>query len=349
MTFGGKRIHASDSQPSAKPKHDSARPTGTKDLNAMLFSPIRYVVPGYVAEGLTLIAGRPKIGKSWLVFDMALTVAGGGDCLGDVTIVAPGTTLYISLEDNFRRLQKRLRKIVPGGKDGVMPDNCFVVTEWPRANDGGLNLIRAWLDDYPDTRLIVIDSLPKFRAIGKAANVTQFDADFAAVQGLQEITSQYAVAIIVVVHTRKAAAESGDPMDKISGTLGLSAAADAILVLDRDPLGAFTLYGRGRDVEEIEAAISFSRESCRWTILGKAGEVRQTANRAAVLAALDDAAEPMSVTEIAAVTGQKAVNLRQILRAMVEAGLIVNAKRGFYQKVPIEDRMSEHDLDEGIE
>ncbi|WP_238207216.1 AAA family ATPase, partial [Methylobacterium aerolatum] len=64
------------------------------DLRRMSFPPIRYVVPGYIAEGCTLLAGRPKLGKSWLVLESGLAVARGGDCLGGIQC-EQGDVLYL--------------------------------------------------------------------------------------------------------------------------------------------------------------------------------------------------------------------------------------------------------------
>ena len=74
--------------------------------------PIRYVVPGIIAEGLTLLAGKSKIGKSWLILGTAIAVATGGYALGSIK-VDEGDVLYLALEDNERRLQSRLKKLLP--------------------------------------------------------------------------------------------------------------------------------------------------------------------------------------------------------------------------------------------
>src|SRR5215218_278488 len=81
------------------------------ELQHMRFPPIKYVVPGYIAEGLTLFAGKPKLGKSWLLLHAAIAVARGGYTLGDVECVE-GDVLYCALEDNKRRLQSRMSKLV---------------------------------------------------------------------------------------------------------------------------------------------------------------------------------------------------------------------------------------------
>ena len=98
-----------------------------------------------------------------------------------------------------------------------------------------------------------------------------YEADYHAIQGLQALAGELNVSIVIVHHVRKSGSDV-DPFEKVSGTLGLSGAADAVLILDRDSNGA-TLYGRGRDVEEIEKAVSFDKQTCRWTILGAAAEV----------------------------------------------------------------------------
>jgi RecA-family ATPase len=122
-------------------------------------------------------------------------------------------------------------------------------------------------------RLVIIDVLMMFRPAGNRSD-NSYEADYNAIKGLQALAGQFNVAIVVVHHTRKSGSDV-DPFEKVSGTLGLSGAADAALILDRDGNGA-TLYGRGRDVEEVEVAVSFDKATCRWNILGAASEVRRT-------------------------------------------------------------------------
>src|SRR3954471_23399562 len=85
------------------------------DLMAEALPPIRYVVPGYVTEGLTLLGGKPKIGKSWLTAGLCIAVATGGYALGSIKVDG-GDVLWLALEDNKRRLQRRLKQLLPTGK-----------------------------------------------------------------------------------------------------------------------------------------------------------------------------------------------------------------------------------------
>jgi hypothetical protein len=145
---------------------------------------------------------------------------------------------------------------------------------------------------------------------------------------LQQIASDTGIAVTIVHHLRKSGSD-GDPVEKVSGTLGLSGAADTFLILDRDSNGA-TLYGRGHDIQEIDAAVEFDRGSCRWRVLGAAGEVRRTDERGSILAALKESGEPMAPNEIAAATGMPSGNVRQLLFKMVKAGEVIKTARGRY-------------------
>jgi predicted ATP-dependent serine protease len=156
--------------------------------------------------------------------------------------------LYLALEDNERRLQSRITKIL-GANLGEWPKRFEYATQWPRGDDGGLEHICKWIAAAENPRLVVVDVLAMFRS-PRNDRQSLYENDYQSVQALQKIASETDVAIVIVHHLRKSGAEV-DPFEKVSGTLGLSGGADTVLVLDRDGNGA-TLYGRGRDIEEIE-------------------------------------------------------------------------------------------------
>lgn len=310
------------------------------DLRRKVFEPIRYIVPGYIAEGCTLLAGRPKLGKSWLVLEMGLAVAKGEACLGGI-LCEQGDVLYLALEDNERRLQKRIDKVL--GPLHEWPESFHYATEWSRANEGGLEAIRNWIEQAGNPRLIIVDVLAMFKpARGNKENM--YEADYHAIKGLQALASEYRVAIIVVHHTRKGGSD-GDPFEKVSGTLGLSGAADTTVVLDRDSNGA-TIYGRGRDIEEIESAVEFNKGNCRWFVLGQAAEVRRTDERSVILNTLITADEPMSPGDIADALGQPRNNIKQMLFKMTKAGEVLKVSgRGRYihpERMDLDIRRSPH-------
>jgi hypothetical protein len=321
------RIAADGFRPMANP--GSPETITARALGDMTFPPVNYVVPGFVCEGLTLLAGKPKLGKSWLCMDMALAVASGGVCLGSVRC-GSGDALYLALEDNRRRLQSRIARLweLEDAARVPLPDRLHLATEWPRAGAGGVERIAEWIKAHPDARLVIVDVLAMFKAVNRGKDQTLYEGDYAAIKDLQALAMATGVAIIVVHHTRKSGAES-DPFEKVSGTLGLSGAADTTLILDRDGAGC-TLYGRGRDIQEIESAVEFDPAACRWRLLGDAAEVRRTDERSLILGVLADADEPMGPTEIADLAGMPSVNARKLIARMVKAGQVVKHRRGLY-------------------
>src|SRR5215212_8360654 len=197
-----------------------------KELMAIEFPLPRWIVPGIVPEGTTILAGKPKMGKSWLALGTSLAVAAGGIALGTKR-VERGAVLYLALEDNPRRLQSRLKKLLPGG---AAPEGLELATEWPRLGDGGLDALEAWLNTHPDARLVVIDTLAKIRAGQSGKNL--YKEDYEAVEPLVELAAHHNVAILIVHHLRKLGAE--DPLDQVSGSMGLTGGADGALVLNRE-------------------------------------------------------------------------------------------------------------------
>ena len=293
-------------------------------LKQKVFKPVRYVLPGYIPEGLTIFAGKPKAGKSWLLYDVCVACAADRFVLGTIK-PAQGDVLYLALEDSQRRLKQRLEKFYPSE---AWPAELKLVTEWPRADAGGVAEIAGWCRSVPNPLLVVIDTLERFRPASKPGP-SAYAADYAALADLQKLSHELGIAIVVIHHVRKMDAD--DPFDMVSGTNGLTGAADTILVLKKQS-GNVTLYSRGRDIDEKETALQFNRSSCRWTILGEASEVHGSGERAAVLTALTYAGpDGMSIPEIMVATGRRDRNaVDQLLFKMHRDGDVTRLKRGIY-------------------
>jgi len=306
----------------------ASNPTHAEALKTMTFEPIKYVVPGIIVEGLTLLAGKPKIGKSWLLLHAANAVASKRFTLG-TTHCPEGDVLYCALEDNLRRLQSRLTKLLGIARD--WPARLEFQCEMPRLANGGLDFIRTWIKSKPHPRLVIIDTLAMVRA-PKKRDDTNYADDYAAALELRTLATESGVAIVLVHHLRKA--DSEDAFDTISGTLGLTGAPDSVLVLKRDTSGTIILHGRGRDLSEIELAMAFDRDACTWRITGDAEAVRRSAERTAVVTAIDEAGEPIGPNDIAAEIGAKAGNVRFLLHKLVKEGAIEKAAYGKYRIKP---------------
>jgi RecA-family ATPase len=309
----------------ALPPHDWRSTVSTAaQLQHRTFPPVSYVVPDLIPEGLSILAGKPKIGKSWLALDICLAVSGNRHCLGD-RYPNQGDVLYCALEDNERRLQRRISKLM-GVFKGSWSARLTLATRWRRLDKGGVEDIAEWIDSVECARLIVLDTLAGVKPIRTTSGYVE---DYESLSALHRLANDKGVAILVLHHTRKLEAE--DPIDTISGTLGLSGCADTILVLARSSKGT-TLYVRGRDIEEAEHAVEFQRETCRWTILGDAALVRRSEERQAIINALEGG--EMAVKEIVAITGKPRTNIEKLLHSMGEDGEVVRVRRGVYALGP---------------
>jgi hypothetical protein len=316
------------------------------DLCTMNFPPLKYIVRDLIPEGLTIVAGRPKIGKSWLLLQLCSSVAIGVVTLGQ-TVAGPvlqGDVLYLALEDGKRRLQRRLTK-----HQGALPENwpqrLHLKTEWRRFDQGGLDDIRAWCHSVSNPRLIAIDTLAKVRAPGNP-KASAYQNDHDALAALQKLAEELGIGVIVSHHDRKMDAD--DVFDTVSGTLGLTGAVDTILVLTRKGLTT-TLHVRGRDIEnETSLAMEFDKATCQWSVRGAATDVQRSDERGRVLTLLEDAPFGLSIREIMAGAQLRNRNAADVLLSkMTKDSEIVRLKRGVYchldhaKKIGKKERLSD--------
>lgn len=304
---------------------DSARSSwSATELMKAKFKEPRWAVPRVVPEGVTLFAGPPKIGKSWLALGLGVAVASGGKALGKLDVDA-GDVLYLALEDTPRRLQNRLGKVLGNSPP---PARLTFWTECPRFSDGGARKIQDWLVEHPAARLMIIDVLARVKG-SRSPGCPQYEVDYRAMQPAKQLADRHQVAVILVHHVRKAA--SDDFLNEVSGTHGIAGAADNIMVLKRTRGTADgTLHITGRDVEETEYALKFAPELGTWHLLdGPAVDHLVPENRAAILAHVR--AHPGDrPKEIAAATGQGYELVKKTARRMADDGQLANDGNGRY-------------------
>lgn len=318
---------------SAQPDHLYAVPerpvtSWTADeLMSIEFAEPTWAVPGLIAEGVTLLAGPPKVGKSWLSLGLGLSIAGGYPALGKVRVES-GSVLYLALEDTPRRLQARMRKVLAGRR---APGGLTLDTYCPPLPNGGVEYIAGWLDEHPGARLVVIDVLTKVRGAAPHG-ASAYEADYAAVGHVKRLADAYSVPIVLVHHVRKAASE--DFLSEVSGTNGLAGAADAVLVLKRGRAQADgVLCVTGRDVEENEHAMSFDAATGAWSLLdGPAQEHLMGDTRSLILRFVRDypGRKPKDIADALEPAGLKRDNVRQTCSRMVEQGQLVMRPDGTY-------------------
>ena len=270
----------------------------------------RAVIPGVVYVGLNMLAGKGKLGKSWLALAMGLGVASGGEILNQQ--VPAAEVLYLALEDTERRLKVRIAKLWPK----KWPATLHISHQWLKLDEGGIQAIEEWLGEHPTCSLVIIDVWKRLRH-KRQKNASLYDEDYEHLVPLQAIAQRYEVGILVVHHTRKAAAE--DVFDEISGSGGVLAALDSCIILHRARSEADgEIWVTGRDLEEAHLALKF--EDGHWSLLGSAREVARSKERREILEAITDAGKMITVAELAVIIGKPRNTVNQLVFKMLTAG-----------------------------
>jgi hypothetical protein len=311
-------------------------PMQTDTASALLlrtFQPIDWVIEKILPPGIFILAAAPKVGKSWLIMQSGTGIASRGDFLGFQC--AQGDALYLALEDNDRRMQKRLLAQGAVSLDIAALARFHYKTQWPRLNEGGAEALDQWIAEHPGTRLVAIDLLENFRAPRKA-KIDPYSQDYDALKAIRELSRKYqAIAFVFVHHTRKMSAT--DPLDEISGTQGIAGSADGVLVLKR-PRGESRgeLHVIGRDIEDDGAyVVEFMKSNCKWNMVGPASQVETGAGRVAVLEALEKLGGTALLDDLVLQTGKKRQYVFRILGELIERGRVSRPARGRYEIAPI--------------
>jgi len=287
------------------------------ELLAMELPPIRWAIPDILPEGVTILAGRAKIGKSFLAYGWCIAIATGSYALGRVP-VGRGDVLYLALEDNKRRLQKRLKSLLAGAE---APDNLTLAIEWPRLDDGGVDKLDAWLEAHPDARLVVIDILKSIRPSGGTGR-NLYDLDYESLEPLKPLIEKYGVSIVVVHHLNQGT--STDPLQLISGSEGLVGVVDGTLVLrrERGKMDA-TLHVSGKDVEEErEHALRWDAATTSWILAGDAEDFRMSDERREIRDAMRALGRPATTAEVAHEVDKDYKATRYLMGKMEDEGII---------------------------
>lgn len=305
------------------------------ELHHEEFAPLVQFVHGLVTEGFGIIAGPPKLGKSWWTLNLALAVAAGGKAFGKIP-VAGKDVLLLALEDSPRRLQGRIREV--WGSD-IPPHRLHILTKiGPRLL---VPTMTAWLEHHP-RGLIILDTLGRARQ-QRSRGDDPYLADYQAGVALKNVVDAFpGSALLGVHHTRKAS--SDDFVDDLSGTLGLAGSADYVLVLRRQRNSTdATLLVTGRDAPEGEYA--FTVQHGAWELSGdglaqaadearirrdtknlgdRSREVLAFVNSQPTGVVAEDLAEHLKITRNDAST---------YLRRLHKKGQIDRPKRGTYKPV----------------
>ena len=229
-----------------------------EDLQNRTYEPTPFLVDELIPEGLHILAGAPKIGKSWLALWLCLCISQGQPLWNFAT--TQGEVLYLSLEDSFQRIQTRLFDLT----EDAPPTLHFAIMA-DTLKHGLEQQIEQFLTEHPATKLVVIDTLQRVRSTGGDSNL--YANDYQDVGLLKQLADRHHIAILLIHHLRKL--HDDDPMNMISGSTGLSGAADSAFVLQKNArsANAATLHCTGRDIPDRTLRLELGEDDHIWKLL----------------------------------------------------------------------------------
>ena len=226
-----------------------------EEIMTTVYKPIEFVVDGLLAQGLYILAGAPKVGKSWLALEMCLSIAKGEKVLGLKT--SQGTALYLCLEDSFQRIQNRLYELT----DEPVENLHFVILS-DTIGKGLEEQIEQFKSEHSDLKVVFIDTLQMIRS----ETDSNYGSNYKELSILKSLADKLEVAIVVVHHTRKCS--DSDPFNMISGSTGISGCVDGSLVLIENKRGSRNakLFCVGHDIENAEISLHFDSDLKKWIV-----------------------------------------------------------------------------------
>ena len=234
------------------------RPVSAESIFYRPFEPHPMIVEDLIPAGLTVLAGTPKIGKSRMALDLAISVAEGIPFLGKS--VHKAGVLYCCLEDTFVRIRNRMHELAD-----EPPDGLYFTTTSERLGSGFTRDIVNFLRDHRDVELIIVDTLQKVRGSDDGSGSGSYSRDYEEVGKLKEIADLNRKSVVVIHHLRKMP-DKDDPFNEIAGTTGITGVSDTNIVMKRTG-GSMTaeMFIRGRDVEERKFMLEYAFP--RWKVL----------------------------------------------------------------------------------
>ena len=225
------------------------------------------LMDGLLYRGTYLFVGAPKLGKSFLMTQLAYHISTGTPLWNYP--VRKGTVLYLALEDDYRRLQERSYRMFGTAEN----ESLFFSVSAGQLGRGLDEQLTNFLREHPDTSLIIIDTLQKVREIG--GDNYSYANDYQIITRLKALADNYSICLLLVHHTRKQ--QSDDKFDMISGTNGLLGAADGAFLLQKERRAdnAATLDISGRDQQDQRLYLKRDEERLVWELERRETELRQ--------------------------------------------------------------------------
>lgn len=287
------------------------------------YPPIPFIIPDYLPSGLTFLIGKPKVGKSWLAMQLALSVMIGGKMLN--RNVEKGRVLYLALEDNERRLQTRMRKqnwiAHEGGVEFMFSDTFR--DQITALNAGGGKRLLKYIEKQK-YKVVIVDTF------SRSIQGDQLDpAEMTeAVGPLQQYALNKGIALVIIDHMPKNSGDTSDPIANIYGSVAKAGVTDTAWAIykEQGKIGA-KLAINGRDVEEHVLQLTFDTRGFYWNCEGSAADIAITETRKAILITLETLGKSQAMA-IAEATGQPLNHVRERLNDLANEGRVLRTRSG---------------------
>lgn len=294
-----------------------------QELYAKELPELHWVVYDLIPEGLFLLAGESKGGKSVLSANLALSVSKGEIALGRYD-VEKGGVLYLDLEGTERRLRDKIDDMVP---DKRLPENFFYTVNFPTMDQGGLESLDKWLAENANVKLVIIDTLAKFRGLKKRSSNIYYD-DYEVLSQLKNVADKRSIALALIHHTNKLK-ETKNIFERISGSTGMIGAPDTIgLFLPQEDRIHAKLLIRGRDIDEQNITLRKETEVKAWIAVEGSNEIAISGPRLSILSALKG--KHLKPIEIARSINKSNGSVRVLLMKLLEQGSVLKDEAGYY-------------------
>lgn len=232
-----------------------------KELLSMKIEAPHTVVDNMICQGVTIYAGAPKVGKSWSCLDLCISVCKGQAFLGFATNKCDCS--YFALEDSWYRLQNRLKKVL-SGKDVTDIENFHLQLYCSPLDNGLLEELESHLKEFPNVKLIILDTLQKVR--GNQGTDNMYSNDYKEISKIKSFADEHKICIVLIHHLKKG--KEDDIFDKINGSTGITGAADTTIILSKEKGKKEVLFSiQGRDVESTDKLLIFNKDTFKWEVV----------------------------------------------------------------------------------
>ena len=301
------------------------------DLIKKEIPPINWIVPGLLPEGLSILAGKPKSGKSLFALNLAISVSTGSSFLSNFKS-NKNSVLYVPYEDNERRIKDRLSYMLDESEGNIDLSQLFFPDDFKfnKLDIQGFEQLKKIIDNNSSIKLIIIDTLGSaVSGSGKNLGMSYLE-DYDLWSKFQKFALKGRLSFLFIHHTRKMKADY--VFDEISGTRGLTGAADVNIVLESKPNTSY-LHTQGRDIEESKYEIKLDKNTLTWNYMGEKEDRFISPERMEIIDLLSNTAgNKLKAKEISEKLSKDNESVRQLLRSMKVSGeLFTGSKYGYYK------------------